>query len=135
MTHKKLSALSVEDLVALFTANRLKQDQAELAMETRKFRPLYDEMIAIEEELRSRPGDQRHALVALLDHPNKEVRLNAAKVGGGDRDDRRAQGARGGCRVPPLSAGCGSPDVHRIARRWNLGANLSDLLRLVLRAA
>ncbi len=79
MTRLRLSILSVEDLVALFVANRLKQDEAELAMETRKFKPLYREMVAIRDELRSRPGDQRHALVALLDHPNKEVRLNAAK--------------------------------------------------------
>ena len=35
-------------------------------METRKFKPLYREMVAIRDELRSRPGDQRHALVALL---------------------------------------------------------------------
>ena len=58
MTRQKLSSLSVEDLVALFVANRLKQDQAELAMETRKFRPLYREMVAIRDELRSRPGDE-----------------------------------------------------------------------------
>ena len=31
------------------------------------------------EELQSREGDQRHALLPLYDHPNLQVRLNAVK--------------------------------------------------------
>jgi hypothetical protein len=35
---------------------------------------------AIEKELKSRPGDQRRALLPLYNHPNVEVRLMAAKA-------------------------------------------------------
>jgi hypothetical protein len=36
--------------------------------------------MAITAELKSRPGDQRSALVKLYDHPNVQVRLNAARL-------------------------------------------------------
>jgi hypothetical protein len=35
-------------------------------------------MMAVANELRSRPGDQRRSLVSLYDHPNEQVRLKAA---------------------------------------------------------
>jgi hypothetical protein len=31
-------------------------------------------------QLKSRPGDQRRVLLDLYDHPNRQVRLNAAKA-------------------------------------------------------
>jgi hypothetical protein len=37
-------------------------------------------MIDVEEELKARDGDQRRALLDLYDHPNAQVRLNAAKA-------------------------------------------------------
>jgi hypothetical protein len=43
-----------------------------------RYNRAFDAMIAVSEELRSRPGDQRRALVALYDHPNEQVRLKAA---------------------------------------------------------
>jgi hypothetical protein len=38
----------------------------------------YDEMDSLEQELKSRPGDQRQALVSLFNYPNAQVRLTAA---------------------------------------------------------
>jgi hypothetical protein len=37
-------------------------------------------MVAIKDELKMRHGDQRRELLSLYDHPNVQVRLNAAKV-------------------------------------------------------
>ncbi len=37
-------------------------------------------MDAINKELKSRPGDERRALLSLLTHPNMQVRLKAAKA-------------------------------------------------------
>jgi hypothetical protein len=37
-------------------------------------------MVAIRDELKSRPGDQRRALLSLFDHENAQVRLQAARA-------------------------------------------------------
>ena len=37
-------------------------------------------MVAVEEELKRRDGDQRRTLLPLLQHRNLQVRLNAAKA-------------------------------------------------------
>lgn len=58
----------------------MKQYEAELYGDTRKFRRLFDDMKAIEDTLKARPGDQRRALLPLLVHPNYEVRIHAAKA-------------------------------------------------------
>ena len=50
----------------------------ELDDNLRKFNRLVDDIIAVEAELKSRPGDQRTALLTLYDHANMQVRLNAA---------------------------------------------------------
>lgn len=80
MKKPSVAEWSVVELVERFAANRIEQDRAELAGSTALFRPLFDEMRAIQDELASRPGDQRRALAVLLDHPNQEVQLNAAKA-------------------------------------------------------
>ncbi|MFH1558505.1 MAG: DUF2019 domain-containing protein [Pseudomonadota bacterium] len=43
-----------------------------------KYNRLYDEKREIEEEMKSRPGDERRALMVLYGYPNMQVRLNAA---------------------------------------------------------
>jgi Domain of unknown function (DUF2019) len=37
-------------------------------------------MVAIEDELKARAGDQRRELLSLYSHPNAQVRLNAIKA-------------------------------------------------------
>lgn len=74
----RLTKLTVEQLVEKFVEVTLGQFQAELYDEIAKYNRLYRDMEAIEKELKGRPGDQRRALVPLLEHPNPQVRLMAA---------------------------------------------------------
>jgi hypothetical protein len=76
----KLSTLTVEQLVERFAAIGVQQDEALLWNDVAKFNKLYDQKKAVEEELRSRPGDQRSELAGLYVHKNAQVRLNAAKA-------------------------------------------------------
>lgn len=79
MTAENLKTMSVTDLVDRFTDVTLLQYDAALFGLTAKYNRLFDKMHAIGEELKSRPGDQRSALVPLLVHPNRQVRLMAAQ--------------------------------------------------------
>jgi hypothetical protein len=72
--------MTVSQLVDRFVAITLAQDQALLMDEFAKFNRLFAEMEAIKQELKSRNGDQRRALIPLYDHPNAQVRLKAAKA-------------------------------------------------------
>jgi Domain of unknown function (DUF2019) len=80
MKQTKLAAMTVEQLVERFTAIALEQDQATLMHQHAKFNRLFDEMEAVESELKARNGDQRRALLRLYDHPNAQVRLKAVKA-------------------------------------------------------
>lgn len=79
MKRDKLQDLSVDDLVQRFVAIALEQDDALLANDTPKFNPLFWQLDAVREELKARPGDQRHALLRLFNHSSAQVRLKAAK--------------------------------------------------------
>jgi hypothetical protein len=72
--------MTVDQLLARFAAIGIDQDKALVRNEIAKFNRLYDEMDAIENELKARDGDQRRALLGLYDHPNAQVRLNAIKA-------------------------------------------------------
>jgi len=80
MKSTRLTQLTVEHLVARFAEIGSAQDDALLYDEIAKFNRLYREKTSVLEELRSRDGDQRRALLRLYDHPNIQVRLNAAKA-------------------------------------------------------
>ena len=80
MKRTDLAEMTVEQLVERFTAIALDQDQALLMHEYTKFNRLFDEMEAVESELKVRHGDQRRALVSLYEHPNAQVRLKAAEA-------------------------------------------------------
>jgi ParB-like chromosome segregation protein Spo0J len=74
----KLHDLSTDPLVESFIEVCLAQDEALLDGEIAKFNRLFDNMRDVVEELRSRAGDQRQALLPLYKHPNLQVRLKAA---------------------------------------------------------
>jgi hypothetical protein len=76
----KLKSMSVDQLVERFTMLSLAQDQALLMDELAKFSRLFDQIEAVADELKSRKGDQRRALLSLYRHPNIQVRLKAAKT-------------------------------------------------------
>jgi len=80
MKRTNLDEMTVDQLVERFAAMALDQDRALLRNEISRFNRLYDEMEAIKEDLRTRDGDQRRALLRLYDHPNAQVRLKAAKA-------------------------------------------------------
>jgi hypothetical protein len=76
----KLDNLTVEQLVERFTSITLDQDRALRSSNHGRFNRLFDDMEAVKQELQSRNGDQRRALLPLYDHPNPQVRLKAAKA-------------------------------------------------------
>jgi len=71
--------MPVVELVDQFTEITLRQYDAALFDNITKYNFLVDQMLAVADELKSRPGDQRSALVPLLVHPNRQVRLMAAE--------------------------------------------------------
>src|SRR6266481_6593873 len=76
----KFEHVVVDQLVERYRSIAIDQDKALRKGEHAKFNHLFDEKKAIERELKSRNGDQRHALLSLYDHPNAQVRLNAVKA-------------------------------------------------------
>jgi hypothetical protein len=80
MNSREIAQMSVERLVARFSEVCIDQDQALLYSDIAKFNRLYSQMVAIRDELKSRPGDQRRALLSLFDHENAQVRLQAARA-------------------------------------------------------
>lgn len=75
-----LGAMDVEQLVKRFTTLALEQDDAALRSNIKEVNRLFDELKAVEDELRHREGDQRHALSELYRHPNPHVQLKAVKA-------------------------------------------------------
>jgi hypothetical protein len=80
MKRAKLSSLSIPELVQRFTELAVDQDMALLSGEISKVNKIYDKLEAIKTELKSRPGDQRSALLPLYHHKNKQVQIKAAKA-------------------------------------------------------
>jgi hypothetical protein len=78
VTRIKLNEITTAELVRRFVRIALDQDSAIRHGDNRKFNRLFKQMDAIKEELKSRPGDQRRALIPLYDHPNTQVRLKSA---------------------------------------------------------
>jgi hypothetical protein len=80
MTRVELKNMTIDQLVERFIAITLDQDKALLEEEYTQFNRLFDRMEAVKFELKSRPGDQRRALLRLYDHPNPQVRVKAIKA-------------------------------------------------------
>lgn len=70
--------MRTDQLVHRFEQVCIVQEDALLDDAFKRYRHLFDEMRVIVEELRSRPGDQRTALLPLYEHPNRQVRIKAA---------------------------------------------------------
>ena len=78
MNRIKLQNSTVEQLIAQFLDIALRQHEAMRRNRNSEYNRLFDQMEAVEQELRKRTGDQRRALLPLLDHPNPQVRLKSA---------------------------------------------------------
>ena len=77
---KQIDRMTSEQLVELFTEIALAEDDAMTGFDNSKFNRLFMQRMAVQEELKSRKGDQRRALLRLCDHPNTHVRKSAAKA-------------------------------------------------------
>jgi len=80
MIHKDLSDFTVDQLVDRYAEIGRAQYDALLNDQIPQFNQLFDCQIEIEEELRRRGVKARLALLRLYDHPNIQVRLNAAQA-------------------------------------------------------
>lgn len=80
MTRPNVRSMKVSELVEQFAAIGVEQDKALRADDIKKYSGLCENMKAIDDELKSRPDDQRRSLVTLYSHPNMQVRLMAAKL-------------------------------------------------------
>ena len=78
MTGIEIEKMTINELVEHFVAIAIDQDKASFEENNTKYNRLYSQMEAVRSELKIRPGDQRKALLPLLDHPNLQVRLKAA---------------------------------------------------------
>jgi len=73
-----LSKMPLDKLVDRFEKSCLEQYDASMNFNNSRYNRAFAAMMAVANELRSRPGDQRRSLVSLYDHPNEQVRLKAA---------------------------------------------------------
>ncbi|QLH70976.1 DUF2019 domain-containing protein [Rhodopseudomonas palustris] len=80
MRKQDLHEMATPELVALFAKIVVGQDEALLGNQIARFNRLFGAMTEIADELKSRDGDQRTALLSLFEYPNMQVRLQAAKL-------------------------------------------------------
>jgi hypothetical protein len=80
MKRADIRQMPVGELVERFAALCVAQDQALLYSDIAKVNRLVRQMWEVQDELKSRPGDQRRALVSLFEHENAQVRLQAARA-------------------------------------------------------
>jgi cytochrome c oxidase assembly protein Cox11 len=80
VTRIKLAKLSVEQLVQQYVELAVEQDMYLLAGPQKMINKLFWKLCAIEDELKSRAGDQRSALLPLYGHKNRQVQVKAAKA-------------------------------------------------------
>ena len=76
----KLKSMTTEQLVAKYIEIGLAQYDALMLDEVAKFNRLFDKKIVVVDELQRRAGDQRRLLLALYEHENPQVRVNAIKA-------------------------------------------------------
>jgi hypothetical protein len=76
---KQVKKMPLEELLSSFVEIGIAQGEAAEEFRTGAFNRLFDRESRILDELKHRDNDQRRILIALYDHPNIQVRLNAAK--------------------------------------------------------
>jgi hypothetical protein len=76
ISRDKLKSLTSEELVGRFVDIGFAQDEALIYGEIAKFNRLFEQKDHVVDELRSRPGDQRRALLSLYDSPQFASQAN-----------------------------------------------------------
>ena len=77
MKRANLRALTTEQLIHHFAELALEQDAELNAYNIGAVNRLFDQLESVEQELKTRAGDQRQELLRLYDHSNAQVRLKA----------------------------------------------------------
>src|SRR4051795_7163178 len=101
-----LYQLTVSELAQRFLWLTLAQYEARFPSQTAKYNRLYHEMRDVRDELKRREGDQRRALLPLINHQNAQVRLMAASsllTIFPDRAKRALESVRDSRIVPPAA--------------------------------
>lgn len=78
MSAMDIADQTVPQLAEQFEVLALEKSNAINEGRNAKYNRLYWRLNAVEKELRARQGDQRRSLAPLYDHPNPQVRLDAA---------------------------------------------------------
>ena len=78
MTDMSLEGMTTDKLVEYFTKISLDQYEAILDEDNDEFNRLYDDMMALKDEFIKRGPDRRRSLIPSFNHPNPQVRFNAA---------------------------------------------------------
>ncbi len=79
MKQVKLQEMTVNQLVDRFAEIGIAQYDAAMGGAIRKINQLFTQMRAVDNELRARGREARLGLLRLYEHPNIQVRLEAAK--------------------------------------------------------
>lgn len=77
-TNGKIKSMTIDELVTLFIELSLEMKRADDWMENGAYNRAHKKLRDVRAELKTRPGDGRHALLPLLAHRNIQVRLDAA---------------------------------------------------------
>lgn len=77
---KDLSSLTEQALLDLFVEYAIEQDDALLGFEVARSNRMYWAIKDVTNELKSRPGDRRRALIPFYRHGNPQVRFKAAEA-------------------------------------------------------
>jgi hypothetical protein len=77
MRRSKLRTMPTSELVGLFTDIALAEDDAILMDDNPRYNRQFWQLEAVEQELKSRQGDERRALLGLYTHSNAQMRLAA----------------------------------------------------------
>jgi hypothetical protein len=80
MNQLELEKMSADELIERLVQVGVAQDEAQLEDNHSGFNRLYDQMREVDRELRARGQAARMLLLRLFDHPNIQVRLNAAAL-------------------------------------------------------
>lgn len=78
MKVEDFSSFSDAELVQTFLKLSLSRAEAVMATDVSKLNRLYPRSTALKDELRRREGDKRRLLISLYNHPNPQVRIDAA---------------------------------------------------------
>jgi hypothetical protein len=73
------SQMTNQEIIDRLVEISIRQGEAMELFETTKYNRLYKKNARLLQELRDRPGDGRHGLFPLYDHPNMQVKLNVAR--------------------------------------------------------